>query len=168
MRWEAPEPLCPGPAALDFSGLKSHNEMPGSAVSVCIPWRTVLLGSSLGKQLSKRMSDSVKYFTEHLGLDGLTHHDDVKFLFLLGKSTWACPWSAGARVGAVNTLGPMADDDSAVPAWLRWDKALLAHIWAGPPLRGAQWVVFPFLCRSYSCRFAVISRGFETGLSWLS
>lgn len=79
VRCEAQEPLCPGLAALIFSGLKSQDDMTGSAVSDCIPWRTVLLGSSLGKQLSKRMSDSVKYFTEHLGLDGLTHHDNVKF-----------------------------------------------------------------------------------------
>lgn len=83
MRWEAQEPLCPGLAALEFSGLKSQGCISGSAVSDCIPWRTVLLGSSLVKQLPKRMSDSVKYFTECLGLDGLTHHDDVKFCFFL-------------------------------------------------------------------------------------
>lgn len=73
------------------------------------------------------MSDSVKYFREHLGLDGLTHHDDVKFLFLLEHSMWACPWSVWAREGAVNTLGPMADGDSAVPAWLRWDSSHLGR-----------------------------------------
>lgn len=174
VRCEAQEPLCPGLAALVFSGLKSQDDTTGSAISehcipvVCIPWRTVLLGSPLGKQLSKR-SDSVKYFTERLGLDGLTHHDDVKFLFLLENSTWACPWGVRARVGAVNTLGPMADDDDgAVPAWLRWDKVPLAHIWACLPWGEAQWVVFQFLCISNPCRFAVISRGFEIGLSWLS
>lgn len=69
--------MCPRFAALEFSGLKSQDSVPGSAVSDCIPWRKALLGSSLGKQLCKRMSDSVKYFTEHLGLDGLTYHDDV-------------------------------------------------------------------------------------------
>lgn len=122
MRWETQEPQCPGLAALEFSDLKSQDSMPGSAVSDCIPRRKVLLGSSLGKQLSKRMSDSVKYFTEHLGLDGLTYHDDVKFLFLLEHSTWACPWS----VGGSEYLG--ADDgDSAVPAWLHWDSSHLGR-----------------------------------------
>lgn len=96
----------------------------------------------------------------------MTLHDNVKFLFLLEHSTWACPWSVRARAGAVNILGPMA----------RWQRSpslaplgpSAVCIWAGPPLREAQWVVFQFLCISYSCRFAVISRGFEIGLSWLS
>lgn len=56
----------------------------------------------------------------------MTLHDNVKFLFLLEHSTWACPWSVRARAGAVNTLGPMADGDSAVPAWLRWDQVPFA------------------------------------------
>lgn len=111
MKWEV---LCSGLVALEFSGLKSQDGMPGSAVSDCIHWRTVL-GSSLCKQLFKRMSDSVKYFTEHLGLDGLTHHGDVKFLFPLEHGTWACPWSVTAHVGAVNILGPMADDEQSQP-----------------------------------------------------
>lgn len=109
MRWEAQEPLCSGLAALEFSGLKLQDGACVCCLSDCIPWRTVLLGSSPGKQLSQRMSDSVKCFTEHSGLDGLTLHDNVKFLFLFEHSTWARPWSVRARVGAVNTLGPMAD-----------------------------------------------------------
>lgn len=51
------------------------------------------------------MSDSVKCFTEHSGLEELAHHDSVKFLFLIERSMWASPWSVRAPVGGNEYLG---------------------------------------------------------------
>lgn len=38
---------------------------------------------------------------------------------------WACPGVLGPLLGGVNTLGPMTDDYSTVPAWLSRDKTLV-------------------------------------------
>lgn len=51
------------------------------------------------------MSDSVKRFAEHSGLDELAHHDDIKFLFLIERGTWAGPWSVRAPVAGSEYLG---------------------------------------------------------------
>lgn len=85
-----------------------------------------LAAQKANREFSKRMSDSVKRFTEHSGLDELAHHDNVKFLFLIERSMWACPWSLRAPVRGSEYLGMVTDDYSTVPAWLSRDEMLLA------------------------------------------
>lgn len=159
VKWEAQEPQCPGLAALEFSGLKSQDDMPGSAVSDCIPWRKVLLGSSLGKQFPRGWVIQLSISQSIWGWVDWHIMMMLNFCFFLSAVRGHVP----GVLGAVNTLGLMTVAVQSQPG-----STGTVHIWAGPPLRAAQWVVFQFLCVSYSCHFAVISRGFEMGLSSLS
>lgn len=74
-----------------------------------------MVAYKVNREFSKSVSDSVKHFTEHSGLDELAHHDNVKILFLSA----VCGNVPGA-------LGPLlrgvTDDCSTVTAWLSRDK----------------------------------------------